>query len=253
MLRHPHRLIALAGASNFRDLGGYAGHRGRPVRWGLIYRSDHLGLLTPADRQELKRRGVAARLDFRGRQEGAAAASGPPEITLHALSIEPTVVQSMHALTASGQILNEARAVGLMEDLYRALVLEHSPRFAQFFGHLLAAPGPLVFHCTAGKDRTGLAAALLLQALDVPRDVVLQDYLLTNEVFRPPAVPRGDLPAAVVKTLWGVRTSYLQAAWDVIDEHHGGLQAYLHQQLGLDETALLQLRQRYLEEQTAAA
>ena len=114
--------------------------------------------------------GLAEAFDFRGQAERAAVAYQLPGVTQHSLAIEPTVVQRMQDLMAAGQRLTPARAAELMTDLYRALVNDQSHRFAELFDHLLQADAPVVFHCTAGKDRTGFAAALVLLALGVPRD-----------------------------------------------------------------------------------
>lgn len=243
----PPRVVPLAGATNFRDLGGYRGHDGRPLRWRRLFRSDQLGDLTAADHDVLARLGVAASFDFRGVDERAAAPYEVPGLAQHALSIEPTVAQRMNEITASGRALTTPIVAGLMEDLYRGLVDERAARFAQFFEHLLRVDAPIVFHCTAGKDRTGVAAALVLLALGVSRQTVMQDYLLTNEVFRPPWAPRPDVDPGVRQALWGVRSDYLLAALDVIDRKHGGLQRYLRHAIGLDERRRGALAERFLQ------
>lgn len=246
----PTRVLPLQGASNFRDLGGYAGHEGRPLRWRRLFRSDHLGGLTATDHQALAALGLTRAFDFRGVQESAAEPYAVPGLTRHALSIEPSVAQQMLALADSGLALTPERMVGLMEDLYRRLVNEQSDRFAQWFQHLLNDDSPLVFHCTAGKDRTGLAAALLLRALGVPQDVVMQDYLLTNEHYRRPPAPDGAaerVPPDALAVLWSVRPAFLLAALDTIEQHHGGLEAYLTHRMGLSSQDRRQLTSSYLQ------
>jgi protein-tyrosine phosphatase len=247
MPRHPDRVRPLQGATNFRDLGGYAGHESRPVRWGVLYRSDHLAGLTPADQAQVRALGVRRAFDFRGVHERAATPYEVPGVTQHALSIEPTVTQRMDAMVAAGQTLTGDAVAGLMRDLYRGLVNDQSHRFAELFEHLLAEDTPLVFHCTAGKDRTGIAAALILQALGVPRDVVMQDYLLTNEHFRHPPVPHTSTPKEALAVLWRVQEDFLTEALRAIDQDHGGIERYLTQRLGLSEAARATLRARYLQ------
>lgn len=241
------RVLPLRGATNFRDLGGYRGHGGRPLRWRRLFRSDQLGDLTGSDHQALRRLGVAASFDFRGADERAAAPYDVPGLVQHALPIEPTVAQRMQEISGAGRALTAKVVQGLMEDLYRGLVNHRAERFSQLFTHLLNAEAPLVFHCTAGKDRTGVAAALILLALGVPRATVMQDFLLTNEVFKPPWVPRPDVDPAVRRALWGVQASYLQAAFDVLDGDHGGPEPYLRQKVGLNDGQLELLAMRYLE------
>jgi protein-tyrosine phosphatase len=243
---HPDRLIPLQGVTNFRDLGGYAGHQGRPVRWRRLFRSDHFGALTDADRAALAPLGIARSFDFRGVAERAATPYDLPGAVQHPLSIEPTVVQRMQDMLAAGQALTVPVVTDLMADLYRVLVREQSHRFAELFDHLLQAEAPVVFHCTAGKDRTGVAAALILLALGVPRDVVVQDYLLTNTHFRHPPMPASETPPEVLQVLWRVQDGFLAAALETIDAQPGGLDAYL-QRLGLGPAALAALRARYLQ------
>jgi len=244
---HPQRVWPLQGATNFRDLGGYPGHDGRLLRWRRLFRSDHLGGLTEADKAVLAHLGLARAFDFRGQAERAAVTYELIGVTQHSLAIEPTVVQRMHDLVSAGQGLTPARAADLMTELYRALVNDQAHRFAELFEHLLQADAPLVFHCTAGKDRTGFAAALILMALGVPRDVVLQDYLLTNRVFRQPPAAQGGLSAEVRAVLWRVQPGFLQAALQVVDSDHGGVDRYLHDRLGLGPAALRALADRYLQ------
>ena len=241
------RVLRLQGASNFRDLGGYRGHEGRTVRWRTLFRSDHLGRLTPEDEAALMALGLQRVLDFRGEHERAAMPNRLAAAAQHALGIEPTVVQRLQDLAAAGQRLSAAVAVELMKELYRALVNDQAHRFAELFEHLLHSDTPLVFHCTAGKDRTGLAAALILHALGVPRDVVVQDYLLTNALYQPPPLPHSDTPAEALAVLWRVQTGFLEAAFEALQADHGGIERYLEQRLHVGPAARKALAERYLE------
>jgi len=246
MPNHPQRVWPLQGATNFRDLGGYLGHDGRPVRWRRLFRSDHLGGLTETDKALLAKLGLAKAFDFRGQTERAAVSYELTGVTQHSLAIEPTVVQRMQGLVAVGQSLTPARAAELMTDLYRALVNDQAHRFAELFQHLLRADAPVVFHCTAGKDRTGLAAALILLALGVPRDVVLLDYLLTNRVFKHPPAAQSEWSAEVLAVLWRVQPDFLQAALAEVDAAYGSLEGYLREGLSLGEPERERLRSLYL-------
>lgn len=241
------RHLALHGSTNFRDLGGYAGRDGRSVRWRRLFRSDHLGELTAQDVATLSGLGLGRVCDFRGAHERMAHVCMLPGVAVHALTIEPTVVQGMQSLLAAGQALTVQATVELMQQTYRDFVLDNSPRFAQFFAELLQGDAPLVFHCTAGKDRTGFAAALLLSALGVPRAVVMQDYLLTNDFYRQPRAASGFATQEVLDVLWKVQPGFLEAALQTVEARHGGLEPYLEKELGLGRVQRQRLEQLYLE------
>ena len=240
------RHIALTGASNFRDLGGYAGHMGRPVKWRKIFRSDHLANLSPDDLLQVQSLGVKRSFDFRGVQESQAQSYDWPDLKRHSLSIEPTVVQRLQAQHLTGKPLTAADALDAMQTTYRDFVKSDSHRFAELFEHLLAKPEPLLFHCTAGKDRTGLAAALILSALGVSEKDIWQDYLLTNQLYKRNSTGASTLSPDVMKIVWEVQESFLKAALDVIQQYHGGMHNYLSQQLKLTPAALQKLRATYL-------
>jgi protein-tyrosine phosphatase len=105
-----------------------------------------------------------------------------------------------------------------------------------------------VFHCTAGKDRTGFAAALLLEALGVPRDIILQDYLLTNDFYQIPTANPADLPPEVMNVLWRVQANFLDAAFEVVEADFGSVPRYLKEALGLDAQAQERLVALYLQD-----
>ncbi len=237
----------LQGASNFRDIGGHTGTDGRRVRHGLVYRSDHLAGLTPDDHRALAPLRIAHSLDFRGQAERDALSSVLPGAVAVNLGIEPTVVVQVKALLAAGQIPTEAETVALMAQTYQSFARDAIPTYARFFQHLLEEPSPVVFHCTAGKDRTGFAAALLLSALGVDRDAVMADYLLTNQLYRRSPLVKADGPAHVVNVLWGVQPAFLNAAFDTVAREFGGMDRYLQGPMGLEPTSMARLRERLLE------
>jgi protein-tyrosine phosphatase len=245
-MRDEGRLLKLEGASNFRDLGGYPGREGRPLRWRRVFRSDHLGHLTNADRDALASLGLCRAFDFRGLEERAARSYELPGVRQYSLAIEPTVAQQIAALSEAGSLLTPDRMVGLMEELYRHLVNDQAARFAEWFSHLLDDDSPLVFHCTAGKDRTGLAAALFLLALGVSLHTVEQDYLFTNEVYRRPASVEPRVSDETLAVLWGVRSGFLRAAFAAIDADHGGIESYLERRMKLTRSARERLAEMYL-------
>ena len=116
-----------------------------------------------------------------------------------------------------------------------------------FDAHLPAPDEPTVSHCAAGKDRTGSAAALVLHALGASHEEVMRDYLLTNQRLKPPATAWRELPPEVAAVLWGVQSSFLEAAYEAVEREHGSMEAYLREGLGLRDAEQAQLQALYLE------
>lgn len=226
-------------SSNFRTVGAPQ----RALR--NLYRSDHLGALDDRDAAQIRALGITRVLDFRGVHERTAAACRLPDVHVHSLPIEPTIVQKLAGLVAAGHRLTGEDIVAYMQETYRNFVRQGTPRFAEFFRHLLASGEPTVFHCTAGKDRTGFAAALLLKAMDASDDEVWQDYLLTNDRLQLPEVTRLGLSPEAMQVLWRVQPEFLQAALDEVDAQYGSLEAYLREGLGLREGERRALRALY--------
>jgi protein-tyrosine phosphatase len=246
MTELPSRHLNLAGASNFRDLGGYLAVDGRSVRWRRIFRSNHLGHLTEDDIRIVRGLGVKSAFDFRGVQERAAAACVVKEIAVHSLPIEPTVVAALRA-KLQARALSSSDALEIMRESYRGYVHLNTHSFRELFAHLLDDTAPLVIHCTAGKDRTGFACALILHALGVPDQVISEDYLLTNRFYHrdPDASP--DLPADVRQAIGSVEASFLAAGFDAINAQYGDLESYFSDGLGLGTPERNELRARYLQ------
>ena len=241
----PLRHFNLQGASNFRDLGGYATRDGHRVRWRQIFRSNHLGHLTASDVEVVRGLGVRSAFDFRGVEERAAAACVIEEIAVHSLPIEPTVVAALRA-RLQARALSSADALEIMRESYRNYVRQNTHSFRELFAHLLEDRAPLVIHCTAGKDRTGFACALLLQALGVPADVIAEDYLLTNRFYRRDPNSSPDLPDDVRQAIGSVEASFLAAGLDTVRADYGDLEDYFRNGLGLGGPERSELRARYL-------
>ncbi len=234
-----------ATASNFRLLPF--------IRSGTLYRSDHLGSLDEGDAQQIQALGIRRVLDFRGVNERNSAACVLQGVTEHSLAIEPTIVQVLNDLLGAGHEMTSQEVVAHMQNTYRGFVRTSTHRFAEFFGHLLESNQPTVFHCTAGKDRTGFAAALVLHALDVPHDEVMRDYLLTNERLKPGPIGGWTLPPQVASVLVGVRSEFLDAAFEAVDQDYGGMEAYLREGLGLGDPQRARLRELYRADGVASA
>jgi protein-tyrosine phosphatase len=243
--------VALDGASNFRDVGGLATSHGSHVRRARVYRSDHLARLSAADHQRLLALRVTRCVDLRGHLEREVTPYHLPGAQHEHLAIEPTVLVRLRELQLVGQQLSRVAAVEVMRDTYRAFVRHQGPVFGRLLTRIGSHDEALVFHCTAGKDRTGMAAALLLELLGVHRDEVMEDYLLTNQLYRRDHRLVEAAPAEVLDVLWKVQEDFLQAAWRCIDEEFGGLDNYRRGPMGLDSAGVQSLQQKLLGDQVA--
>jgi protein-tyrosine phosphatase len=249
--------LALSGAPNARDIGGHTTVGGRIVRRGLVYRSGALCAITDRDLLVLEAVGVAQIIDLRGPSEVAGlghdrvpAGGACEHVSLPVFDPEIAVYEILGGtLTAARaqQILRDGQGAQLMIDLYRGFV--RAPLVRAQFGaalHLIAdrQPLPTLFHCTAGKDRTGWLAAVLLTTLGVPVDAIVADYLVTNQRL-------GEHVQAAVATLCakkGIRDptllepmlvaspGYIAAAFDEVDLLYGSFDDFLSRGLGLTAT-----------------
>lgn len=234
------RMLNLSGAYNVRDLGGYPAAGGRRVRWGRLYRAAELGALTKADLDLLDGLGIKTFIDFRRLSEIKDAPDRRPA------GLEAAVCLPIDPgdFTAYARTIGSGPGAEVMAELYRIMIRDFQEPFAEFLA-LAAEParGPLLFHCAAGKDRTGLAAALLLAALGADRATIFRDYLLSNpglgDKYAGVLRARPELAPAVA-----AEASYLAAAFEVIDREFGGLEDFLARRLRADRAALQSL---YLE------
>lgn len=246
MSEAPARHLNLIGASNFRDLGGYRTQDGRTVRWRQIFRSNHLAHLTEQDVTVVRGLGVKSAFDFRGVTERADALCGMSDVTVHSLPVEPTVVAALRTIAATRNLSTDD-AVDVMRESYRGYVEDNTERYRTLFAHLLEDRAPLVIHCTAGKDRTGFACALILHALGVPTEVIAEDYMLTNQFYKRDPAHSTDLPDEVKQVLGTVRAAFLNAAFEAIDAEYGSLDDYFRDGLGLGPAERKAFEGRYLQ------
>lgn len=244
------RRAPLEGATNFRDLGGYPTRDGRTVKWGLLFRSNGLFALTGADLDYLARRKFRLVCDFRAVEEQTTApsrlpADDPPEVL--SLAVRPEAGDRLRVLAMSGGT-TLADIVAAYEAVYRAYARDHHDRFGALLARLADADSyPAVFHCMAGKDRTGFAAAMILAALGVPDDVIFEDYLLTNTHWRLNARFPGTMDKEAQAAFGAARREYLEAAFDELHRSHGSLDVYIRDALGLSDAARENMRTHLLE------
>ncbi|MFJ6757478.1 tyrosine-protein phosphatase [Streptomyces sp. NPDC091273] len=247
-LRLADRLVKLDGAVNFRDAGGYRTTTGQWVKMGEIYRSDALNKLTANDLAKLERLRVKTVFDLRMQDERTKDADKVPAGATY-------VVADVFAGSGSFQTLPKTpdEAVKAMVDAEKAMVSGDGGKKAYtqvFDGISDDHRRSVLFHCTAGKDRTGWANASLLTALGVPGETVMADYLASND-YRKAAndAVLSHLPpqqAAVYKPLLDVRPEYLNSGYDEVKAEYGSFDRYLKDGLGIDSRELRRLKKDLL-------
>lgn len=253
----PLRVPIIAGARNFRDLGGYQTMAGKTVRWGRLYRSGSLAQLTPAGCDTLRELGVRSLCDLRTTRERKAQPFNWREnfeFDYWSRDYETSFGELRRLLEADLVDGEQARAA--MLDGYRKMPLEQAPAYREIFSHLINANVPLVFCCSAGKDRTGIGAALILTALGVARETIIADYVLTDSLIdleREIVQQSGGSsslsrqPTEVIRAILGCDAAYIAAALDAIAPTPDAFRNYLFDVLNVDTTSLENLRDRFLE------
>ena len=247
------RGIALQGAVNFRDLGGYRAKDGRQVKWGKIYRSADVSKLTDEDLTTLSELNIKMFCDLRGPAEIEAAPDRLPTGT-EWINLPAGSEQTGTANSFMKYMKNPASADSMMmafytkNDHYKS---KYKPMFDQLL--TLETDKALMFHCSAGKDRTGVGAALILYALGVSESDIYQDYEATNEyrkganeAFIKKFTDQGISEKAAL-AMMSANPKYLKASFESLNKKYGSVDIFLEQEMGLtaDKKALLQAKLLY--------
>lgn len=249
------RRIPLPGSTNFRDLGGYLGADNRPVKSGTLYRSGKLSELRHTGSSIWDELGITDVIDFRSGKEASKSPSVfPPNAVIkqHNISVVPGNLAEYLAHHQGHDTTSAEAMYTFMRSINRNFVMEQQEKFKQFFSIILNSTGSVVFHCTAGKDRTGFAAAMLLASLGVSKSQIMQDYLLTGQYYTPEEEFEWfcnryelDLEFEVIKPVLLVDESYLNSAFAAIEREYGDLDSYLAA-IGVGEKEKNALRTRFL-------
>jgi protein-tyrosine phosphatase len=255
----PTRVLPFKGTSNFRDLGGYTNTEGRSIRWGKLYRSGHLANLRNGDLRRLEQLQIHTLIDFRSRMERERDPDRlPPRHHIRVLKL-PVLDKGNTMVQEVSRRLKTGRFAGFdadaeMAEAYRQFATTFVEQYRQFMRALLDANGaPVLWHCTAGKDRAGFAAALTLRLLGVSYPVVMHDYLLSGNYLRPSRtllflirLTRGNRAWRSIRALMEVREHWMRGAFQAIDEQWGSFESYVEQGLALSRANIAQLRQALL-------
>ena len=269
------QFLPVKGIVNARDLGGYTMLDGRIVQSGRLLRAAHLADATDEDIRNLERLPVTVVIDFRKEQEKVGKVDREvPGARYISLPVDPSG-NAMATATEeekkkfSGQKKFDVRKVivfaafnkkaqAVAREMYPTLLFDPDcqQQFARFFRLVLETEnGAVLFHCTQGKDRTGIASALLLAALGADRETIVADFDATNRVYEKDVRKYSrrvkfwggkEEEVGVVKAFLGCNTENFIKALDRIDQEFGSLQAYLKGPIGLTDADIQTLRERYL-------
>lgn len=251
LVYNANRAVTLEGASNFRDLGGYPTQDGHHVKWGHLYRSADISKLTDSDLQTLASRHIAVVCDLRGPDE---LKTNPDRLPTGATWYNmPAGSENTQASTAALMGAKPTNRDSMMISFYGKT--DHlKAKYKPVFDQLLALPGDkaLLFHCTAGKDRTGIGAALILSALGVDRATILKDYAATNDYWKGnrdqmiQAMTKQGMDEKTVKSMLAANPVYLQNTFASIDRQFGSMDTFLVQEMELTPDKLVSLRAKYI-------
>lgn len=251
------RVLPIEQGSNFRDIGGYVTKDGRTVRWGKVYRSGAMPLFTEADYALVGQLGIGSVVDLRSLEEREVA---PDQIDDRTGALFIANDYSLKPLMA-------AYGKGNGENTYKGMERMLVPQFRSLYRRIEANEGAVVYHCSAGQDRTGMATAILYDMLGVDRETILKDYHMSTALRRPqyemPKVNPADYPnnpilkyyfsadekkRAVAEPLYTpTGASHLAQFFTYIDGEYGGSEAYMKKALGLTDVDIATLRATMLD------
>jgi|WetSurSiteA1Bulk_404760.scaffolds.fasta_scaffold08493_2 protein-tyrosine phosphatase len=259
------RHVKLDGQPNFRDLGGYSTTDGRRIRRGQIYRSGQLSSLSDQDLATLEKLKIRTVVDLRGTSEvqtrgkdrlpeGVRGVSYPIEVTAPAKG-----AKTEPAPAPSSAIPND-----LMSQATQSIILDRTDVYAALIRELAEPPNrPLVFHCTAGKDRAGIGAAIVLTLLGVPWETVREDYVLSNYyrkdendrelknirdgIAGKQGIPPDKVDMTSIEAMFYVKPEYLDAARQAVIGKYGSMESYIREGLGISDKVVAKLRNELLE------
>ncbi len=244
--------VTLSSVPNFRDMGGLPTAGGARVRRGWLYRTEALSAALPDDLVQLNALGIGLICDLRGEQERLASPHRLPQDWAAGLLVAQSamdvgaadLVRAFMRETAGDA--DQARAY--MLQTYRALPQTFAGLLGELFAYLLETRKPVMVNCAAGKDRTGFVCAMMLTALDVAPETIVEDYLASDRHYGAPRIEAllearsGQKPSSAIVDALRVQGDYLEAALAQVVADHGSLDRYLESGVGLDRRRREQLR-----------
>ena len=254
------RVLGFQKVANFRDVGGYPAADGRTVRWGALYRSGHLAKMSRRDLEKFSDLEIDTVIDLRSEYERQRDPNRLPEkntpnvLELSILDEANSLMHKEIRQTIETKNYGELDSRVLMSAAYRQFAVDFLPEFRQVVHTVLDAEGrPVLWHCTAGKDRTGYAGAVLLRLLGAPWEVIVQDYLLSNQYadqlrgqFFLLRLLKGRQAVNLIRPLLFVQEDWLAGAFEAVEDEWGTFENYAAEGLELSADDIVQLRDQLL-------
>ena len=251
-----HRLLPMDGAHNTRELGGYKTTDGKSVKWGMLFRSDKLSDISETDQKYLQALGIKKIVDFRSEEEK----TEDPDIIPTGISYVEMPISVDGAMRSKIEAVlkgeTDREVESFLIDANREFVTNYTDVYENFLRGLIDEDAPTLFHCTAGKDRAGFAAAISLIALGVSREDVIKDYMKTN-AFTEDRIEEilGQIKlmslyqtdAEILRPLIGVEQIYIETAFETAEEQYGSLENFIRDGLNISDEDIQKLRNKFLE------
>ena len=251
-----YRLLPMDGAHNTRELGGYKTTDGKSVKWGMLYRSDKLSDISDTDQAYLQDLGIKKIIDFRSKEEK----EEDPDIIPKGIdyiempiSVDGAMRSKIEAVL-KGETNKDVKS--FLIDANKEFVSNYTDVYEDFLRNLIDDDGPALFHCTAGKDRAGFAAAITLIALGVSKEDVINDYMKTNQFTKErieeiigqiELMTLYQTDAEILRPLLGVEREYIETAFQTAEEKYGSLENFIRDGLNISDKDIQKLRNKFIE------
>ena len=251
-----YRLLPMDGAFNTRELGGYKTTDGKSVKWGVLFRSDKLSDISENDQKYLQSLGIKRIVDFRSEAEK----TEDPNIIPEGINYIETPINVDGAMRSKieavlkGETNKEIKS--FLVDANKEFITNYTSVYEDFLRGLIEEDGPTLFHCTAGKDRAGFAAAITLTALGVSKEDVIEDYMKTN-IFTKDKIDEMidkiklmslyQADAEILRPLIGVERIYIETAFKTAEEKYGSLENFIREGLNISDEEIQILRNKFVE------
>ena len=250
-----YRLLPMDGAHNTRELGGYKTVDGKSVKWGMLFRSDKLSSISKTDEEYLKYLGISKIIDFRSEGEKTEDPDIIPagiDYVEMPINVDGAMRPKIEAVL-KGETDKEVKS--FLIDANREFVNDYTNVYENFLRSLIDDGKPTLFHCTAGKDRAGFAAAITLIALGVSREDVIADYMKTNAFTKErieemlsqiKLMSLYQTDVEILRPLLGVEQIYIETAFEAAENKYGSLENFIKKGLNISDIDIKNLRNQFL-------